>query len=187
MFKKFVLLNLIFLAVLILGTKVYAANITVDLYVGETSQVFEADAYAASLVDSNIATMDFSPSQDRVNYNFSIDELREYEFNFYRFSPGFRISNSGVYLYLYTNNIIFRSDAATIRVDPEEDGMFSIRRNSWYLTYSDGKFNCSTTKNDRAFVYLYEYTDNPDEYSPELPGYKKITSLPYNYKPNQTD
>lgn len=91
MVKKFVLFNLIFLAILIFGTKAYAANITVDLYVGETSQVFEADAYTASLVDSNIATMDFSPSQDTINYNYSIDELRGYEFNFYRFSPGFII------------------------------------------------------------------------------------------------
>ena len=177
MFKKIsIIINLILIISITLSSSVFAANITVDLYVGETSQTYVADTATASIVSSSIATMDFTPAVHGMQSNYTIDELLGYAFNIKKVSTGHQVDSNGIYMYIYGD--VFRPNVTTITMQDEGGGKVSFRRNNNVITYENGQFSVRNGLGHRSKFYLYQYTTNEAEYSNEIPGFKRLTTFP---------
>lgn len=102
--NKVFIINLIIIFVMFFSTTCFAANYTIDLYEGETSEEIESDSTTYSEPDSSIASMNATLGGEPVTvYKAGDQELDSARYTFTRNgnnNTSYTISANGVNLYL---------------------------------------------------------------------------------------
>ena len=170
------IIKYLFIILVLCSSISFAADYTVNLQVGETSQVYTTDATTANIVDTSIATMTFNPSHTE---GTSSQDLEELCWEFEKYSSGYYIKTNvnGTTMYLDPNTFTLVTNHVAIMVDKRNNNAFSIRRGNKYIEYVNGVFqNRNGLANHSSFEF-YRQTSDPANYSTDIPGYERLTEV----------
>ena len=129
--KRLLIFNFIFLIVMLVSTTCFAANYTVDLFEGETSEEYESTSTEYTEPDNNIATINATLGGEMVTvYKAGTYDLDSARYTFTSNGNNYNISANGVNLYL-GNNQVNNTNRRTITVTANNVGYrFSYNQGS---------------------------------------------------------
>ncbi len=179
--KKMGWIILILIFVMLFSTTCFAANITIDLYEGETSSEIESPSTAYTMPDSTIANMSVTLGDEMVTfYKAGDQDLDSARFTFTRAGYNnntYSIGANNVYLALTNNNVI-NANGNNITVATNNNGFrLSYRQNftTRYLRYNNG-FTASNANNNNT-IYLYQKDPAGVGDGNGIPGYNRVTTV----------
>lgn len=175
--NKVFIINLIIFFVMLFSTTCFAANYTIDLYEGETSEEIESDSTTYSEPDSSIASMNATLGGEPVTvYKAGDQELDSARYTFTRNgnnNTSYTISANGVNLYLGSNSVNSAYYTRNVTVTTSGEG-FTLR-GSRYLRYNNGFTSSNSTVNN--VMYLYEKDSSGEGDGNGIPGYNRVTRI----------